>query len=140
MKYFDSDGRQAKQVTGSAGGGAFPVRTPRSVPSNKNPNVKKSGSPPQLLRGIAWEKTIKKKYNLPNNTQRVHKGESIPDSIKWGRIYEIKDAKKVYLSSQFRGYVNAKMPIILICRKHTKVSGPLVKAIQKSGGYIIREK
>jgi hypothetical protein len=71
----------------------------------------KKGSPKQLIRGRAFVDSILKKYLTKNEFKKI--GSSIPDAIKNGKIYEIKDAKYVYKSRQFRDYYDSGMPIIL---------------------------
>ena len=70
------------------------------------------------------------------NTKKI--GNSIPDAIVNGRIKEIKDVKYLSMSKQFRDYINSGKPIDLIINSAAKISKPLMDAIIKSGGTIIR--
>ena len=60
----------------------------------------------------------------------------IPDSLSKGRITEIKDVRKISYSKQFKQYAKSGKRIDLIVSKHSKVSKPLINAINKSGGKI----
>ncbi len=97
-----------------------------------------------LQRGRDFEEIVLREKGLEKNHEKVGSGvsKSIPDSLDKGKIWEIKDAKYVYRSKQFRNYIDHsrqnEMPIILIVSsKNAGVSEPLYEAIvQGSKGQI----
>ncbi|WP_260984299.1 RHS repeat-associated core domain-containing protein, partial [Bacillus cereus] len=88
----------------------------------------------RYARGRGFEKKVLKELGLAKNTKKVMG--RIPDSLSKGRITEIKDVRKISYSKQFKQYAKSGKRIDLIVSKHSKVSKPLINAINKSGGKI----
>ncbi len=65
-------------------------------------------------------------------------GGAFPTGVEGGRITEVKDVDYVYRSRQFRDYLGSGLPVDLMVGPDTVVSQPLQKALQQSGGSVMR--
>ncbi len=100
-----------------------------------------SSVPAQLLRGQEFESDSLRELGLTKNGAgggQLSFNGSIPDSVdENGNIWEIKDTGVQYYTNQLRNFVKSGRVVNLVVGPATRVSGPLEKAIVKTGGEIL---